>query len=232
MQASSEFDNVRRWSQAAMRAMRILQRIHWDHAVGKQSSALSSPYSVCFQTLPDHWRFIERLGTGNFKTRNLLTSGDFERTDTSKMVVAGWKHSQGDTSGIRASVNLIPLKGRDSTGLRLIAIPETSLERIPATLESIPLTVRTPPIRVFKGQLVHLSGQVRVPIRPAGTLEGVTLSENISGSSLRWYETQGWRKFEVIREVTKDMDLELVLKLHGLGEAQFDNLKVIAYSAR
>jgi hypothetical protein len=230
--ASSELDSVRRWSQAAMRAMRILQRLHWESAVAQQSSPLSSPYTACFQSLPDHWRFIERIGRGNFTTRNLLTSGDFERTDTTQMVAAGWKHAQGELPGIRASVNLIPLKGRDSVGLRLIAIPESNKVEIPVVLDATPLMVSTPPIKVFKGQLVHISGQIRVPVRPAGTLEGVTLGENISGTNLRWGATRGWRKFEVIREVKQDMELELVLKLHGLGEVQFDNLKVVAYRER
>jgi hypothetical protein len=230
--AANELDSVRRWSQAAMRAMRILQRLHWENAVEKQSSALSSPYTVCFQSLPDHWRLIERIGRGEFTTRSLLTSGDFESTDTAQMVSAGWKHAQGELEGIRASVNLIPLKGRDSVGLRLIAIPESNKTEVPVTLETAPLVVRTPPIKIFKGQLVHISGQIRVPVRPVGTLEGVTLSENISNTNLRWTATRGWRKFEAIREVKKDMELELVLKLHGLGEAQFDNLKVVAYRQR
>lgn len=230
--AANELDSVRKSCEAALRAMRILQRVHWENAVAKQSSPLSSPYTVCFQTLPDHWRFVESIGRGEFTTHNLLTTGDFESTDTNQMVAAGWKHAQGEIAGVQASVNLMSFKGRDGVGLRLIAIPETNNTEPLIALDGTPLLVRTPPIKVFKGQLVHISGQVRVPVTPAGTLEGVTLSENVSGTSLRWLETQGWRKFEAIREVEKDMDLELILKLHGLGEAQFDNLKVVAYRHR
>ena len=105
--------------------LRTVQRNYWDHAVKGLSDPVSSPHTVCFQTLPDHWRMITRLGTGELALNaNLLGSGNFE--DAESIFSEGWGHEQVKIPGVRASAELYPLpdRVRGSYCLWLVAAPE------------------------------------------------------------------------------------------------------------
>lgn len=213
--------------QAAMQSIRILQRSHWDAAVSERSSAIASPYTVSFQTLPEHWRFIRRLGTTHFAGyENRLPSGSFENTDTASMIGNGWKNIQGDIEGVRAAAELASLGSQNGFALRLLAVPATSAD-IPVALEGIPIALETPAITLDPGQIVHISGRIRLQARPAASIEGVTVTESLTGSKIRWKKTRGWETFEIIREVKATSDLRLRLTLHGLGEVLFDDLRIV-----
>ncbi len=219
---------VRLQCQAAMQAIRILQRIHWEAAIAEHSSAVASPYTISFQTLPEHWRFVRRVGTTHFAGyENRLPSGDFENTDTTRMIQNGWRNMQGDIEGVRAAAELASLGSQSGFALRLLAIPDTNAG-IPIALEGVPIALETPPVPVTAGQIVHISGRIRIQARPAASIEGVTVTESLTGSKVRWKKTRGWETFEVIREVRTDSDLRLRLTLHGLGEVLFDDLKIVA----
>ena len=224
--------NVRMWSTEALRALRILQRVHWDKAVARQPSPISSPWTVSFNTLPDHWRF-QRQTAGFSRDRgvvqNLLPFGDFENTDTARMIKGGWKHSQGDLPGIRASAVLTRLRGDSGASLRLVAVPDPNQE-IPVLLSGTPISIKTPPMAIKAGEILRVRGRVRVPVSPAGSLEGVTIYEGLTGSRLHWKRTDGWKNFEILREAGEDTEFSLKLALHGLGEARFDDLEVSVWN--
>ena len=218
---------VRLQCQGALQSLRILQRIHWEAAVTERSSAIASPYTISFQTLPEHWRFIRRVGATHFAGyENQLPSGDFENTDTTQMIDNGWRNLQGDIEGVRAAAELASLGRQSGFALRLLAVPDTNAG-IPIALEGVPIALETPPVPVTAGQIVHISGRVRIQARPAASIEGVTVTESLTGSKVRWKKTRGWETFELIREVQTDSDLRLRLTLHGLGEVLFDDLKVV-----
>lgn len=219
---------VRMHAQAALQALRILQRSHWDNAVNERGSAVASPYTTSFQTLPEHWRFVKRIGSSRFADyRNLLPSGNFESTDTTQMIASGWKNMQPEIEGVRAAAELASLGRESGYALRLLAVPATN-SSIPVALERVPIALESPPIPVHAGQIVHVSGRVRIQSRVAATIEGVTVTESLTGSRLRWKQTSGWETFELIREAREDGELRLRLTMHGLGDALFDDLKVVA----
>jgi hypothetical protein len=219
---------VRLQCQGAMQSLRILQRTHWDAAVAERSSAVASPYTVSFQTLPEHWRFVRRVGSAHFAGyENRLPSGNFENTTTAQMIEDGWDNEQDDMDGVRAAAELASLGTRSGFALRLLAVPNTNAQ-VPVALEGLPIALTTPPLPVKAGQIVHISGRLRIQARPAASIEGVTISETLTGSKARWKKTRGWETFELIREVTTDSDLRLRLTLHGLGEVLFDDLKIVA----
>ncbi|NQV23737.1 MAG: hypothetical protein HQ518_05150 [Rhodopirellula sp.] len=219
---------VRLQCQAAMQSLRILQRIHWEAAIAERSSAVASPYTLSFQTLPEHWRFVRRVGTTHFAGyENQLPSGDFENTDTAQMIKDGWTNEQDEIEGVRAAAELASLGSQSGFALRLLAVPNTNAE-IPIALEGIPIALTTPPLPLKAGQIVHISGRIRIQARPAASIEGVTVTESLTGSKVRWKKTRGWETFELIREVKTDSSLRLRLTLHGLGEVLFDDLKIVA----
>jgi hypothetical protein len=219
---------VRLQCQGALQSLRILQRIHWEAAVAERSSAVASPYTISFQTLPEHWRFVRRVGATHFAGyENRLPSGNFENTDTAQMIDNGWRNMQSDIEGVRAAAELASLGSQSGFALRLLAVPDTNAE-IPVALEGIPIALETPPVSVTAGQIVHISGRIRIQARPVASIEGITVTESLTGSKVRWKKTRGWETFELIREVTTDSDLRLRLTLHGLGEVLFDDLKIVA----
>ena len=161
------------------------------------SSPLSSPYTASYQTLPNHWRLIRLIGASPVETpRNLLLTGNFEDTPTGELIDRGWKNTQGDLPGIRAAASLEPTPDRDGSALRLVAVA-VNREEQPQVLTGTPISIQTQPVRVRAGQVVHISGRVRVTREPKATLEGVTLSESLTGARLRWLQTNGWESFEL-----------------------------------
>lgn len=224
--STAEF--VRLQCQGAMQSLRILQRAHWEAAIAERSSAVASPYTVSFQTLPEHWRFVRRVGATHFAGyENRLPSGNFENTTTAQMIKDGWGNQQDDMDGVRAAAELASLGNQSGFALRLLAVPNTNAQ-IPVALEGVPIALTTPSLPVKAGQIVHISGRIRIQARPAASIEGVTITESLTGSKARWKKTRGWETFELIREVTTDSDLRLRLTLHGLGEVLFDDLKIVA----
>jgi hypothetical protein len=211
-----------------MQLLRILQEAYWGDAVhGRMYAAVSSPHTLCFQTLPDHWRMIGRFGRARVEgSRNMLRSGDFEDFDT--LVAEGWKHEQTAIDGVRATAELYPRAHKGSYSLRLVAAPDTGRDA-PVVFHERPVTVISPPVTVYKGQLVYIGGWVKVASPSTANLDGAILYDSLLGpaAALRWRQVADWRKFELVREVTETTELTLTMALTGLGEIRFDDLEII-----
>lgn len=223
------YNEARQHSGEAMKFVRFLQHRHWWFAVQKLSSPVSSPYTICFQTLPDHWRMIRRLGQSRAKMEaNLLLSGDFEDEDT--MIVEGWQHSQSSLDGVRAGAELVQSGREGKYCLRLWAAPVPGHQQL-GSLPHSPVTMTTPPLPVRSGQIVHVSGWVQVVAPVTQSLDGAMLYDSLLGPSgaLRWDTPAEWQRFELIREVHESGDFSLNLVLTGLGDVRFDDLQVVPH---
>lgn len=161
VQLRKRFDEATQSCQSALQTLRILQRAHWEFAVQKLASPVSSPHTLCFQTLPDHWRLIANLGKSATRTSdNLLPHGDFEVLDFATLNQLGWrKLPTAKLDGIRADAQVLNAAGKESRCLRLLAAPETNTDA-PSVVESAPLSISAPPIPVKAGQIIHVSGLV------------------------------------------------------------------------
>ncbi len=226
------FDEAARLSQASMQALRILQRAHWETATLRLNSPIGSPHTLCFQTLPDHWRLVTSLGKSATRDSvNLLPKGDFEVLDFAALSRFGWQKTvSSDLVGVRADALIFAAPGRDSRCLRIFAAPETNTD-VPSIVDTPPISIATPPIPVRAGQILHISGSVRISSPIVGSIEGLTLSDNFTGMTGAWRETQKreWQKIELLREAYQDGEYSLNITLHGIGDVQFDDLKVIAH---
>jgi hypothetical protein len=224
---AERYHDSRLISGEAMQLLRILQQAYWDDAVRRMYAPVSSPHTLCFQTLPDHWRMIARFGRARMEgARNVLRSGDFEDFDT--MVAEGWKHEQTTIEGVRATAELYPRAHKGTYSLRLIAAPDSGKDA-PASVPERPVTVISPAVTVHKGQLVYISGWVKVTAPSQGNLDGAIFYDSLAGpaAALRWRTIADWRKFEVVREVTETTELTVTMALTGLGEIRFDDLEII-----
>ena len=227
-----DFHGARQTSGEAAQSLRILQSAHWYDAIRSLSSPVASPYTASFQTLPDHWRLMAYLGRTRFKNdANILASGDFEDIDT--MIADGWSHTQNNIKGVTAAAELSPMPNGGGYALRLVAVPKIGTEP-PRVVDHHPVTVTTPAMRVSAGQIIHVSGRVRIVGPITGNVDGVMLYDSQSGPrrALRWKKSAGWQQFELLRKVEADGELRLTIALTGLGEAQFDNIRVVPHSPR
>lgn len=223
-----DYDAARLASGNAMQLLRILQRAHWNDAVRRLASPVSSPYAVCFQTLPEHWRMVRRFARSR-PSGNVLASGDFEDIET--MIAAGWKHTQESHPAIRSVAELYPKAKQGSYSLRLVAAPIPGQEP-PAFLAKPSVTVTSPAVAVRRGQIVQISGWARVATPIVGNLDGAVLYDTLGGyrRALRWQAGGGWGRFKLFREVRKDGEFRVTMLLSGMGEIQFDDLQVRIYN--
>lgn len=240
-----EYDLSRGHSAQAMQLLRILQHTYWLDATRNMSSPVSSPHTLCFQTLPDHWRLVRRLGRGSAAAApNLLRSGDFEDQDTMK--VEGWHRVQPAIEGVRATAEQYPLAKSGRHSLRLIAVSSVPDKATvakgksrssrdsappPVLIRERPVTVVSPPVVVRKSQLVYIGGWVKVVAGSGPTSEGAVLYDSIGGpaTALRWRDPQEWKHFEILREVPESGELNITIALTGIGEVLIDDLQVQAY---
>lgn len=222
-----EFHKSRQKSADCMQILRILQHACWMEATSRIYSPVSSPHTLCYQTLPDHWDMVASHGRARHAGgSNLLRSGDFEDIDT--MVAEGWKHEQVEIEGVRAAAELYPKAKQGAYCLRLIATPATGQDP-PTVIGDRPVTVTTPPVTIYKGQIVHISGWVKVAAPSLNNLEGALLYDSLGGSSaaLRWRTKADWQKFDLVREAPETGELTITMALAGLGEICFDDLQII-----
>ena len=231
VQLRKQFDAAARHSQTALQSLRILQKAHWETATHRLKSPTGSPHTLCFQTLPDHWRLVATLGKSTTRaSENLLTKGDFEVLDFPTLSRFGWQSVPTTLpAGVRTAVQVLNATGRDGRCLRLVATPDTNNDP-PNMLDVAPITLTAPPIAVRAGQVLHISGWVRVASAITGSFDGVTLSDNLTGrtGAWHWQEKREWQRFEMLREAYQDGPFALTITLHGLGDVQFADLKVIA----
>lgn len=242
-----DFRTAREKAESSMQLLRILQRAHWNDAIRNLSAPLASPHTICFQTLPDHWRMIGQVGRSAHGETNLLRSGDFEDVDT--MVVEGWKHSQRAPEGVKTKVELFPSSQQGKYSLRLLAAAEKppasdqgkdseknreQTPLAPLVLPEAPVIVTTPQVTVRAGQIVHISGWIRIVTPVTASLDGVMIYENTLGTAgaVRWHQTTGWQRFEILREVRESGPLAITFALTGLGEVNLDDVKVVPHAPR
>lgn len=232
-EAEAEFDagrysDTRRISQRAMAVLRIYQRAHWERAVRGLSSGVSSPYTICFQTLPEHQRLLGRVGNGSMQRENLLKSGEFEDRDT--MFARGWRNPPIEDP----SINVASQLRRRNAVQGDYALHLTAERRTPGPpVDDASIRWISPPVSVYAGQIVHVGGQVFIEKPAAERCDGLLIYETLHGSlgALRWRAPAvdgEWESFQLIREVHESGEMRVVIELRGLGEVSVDDIRVIA----
>ena len=228
---SRDYHAARVQADEALQSLRILQRAHWDDAVRHLTSPAGSPYTLCFQSLPDHWRLVGQLGRSPSRAgRNLLASGGFEDFDT--LVAEAWQHSQSSHESLHSNAELVPGGRKSRYALRLTSVPKAGLEA-PTALAQPPVTVSTPALPVRAGEILHISGWVKIDKPIHASRDGFVISESSLGrtGALRFREPAEWTRFELLREVVASSDWRLTFSLTGLGEVRLDDVQVLAFDA-
>jgi hypothetical protein len=214
--------------QAARKAIGPLEqfkRYRWEQVVTAQNSIATSPFTVAFETLPDHARLVEQLRFLQ-PSDNQLAGGDCE--NLGGMIQQRWRHVERPQTDLKASVALSsnqPHGGRYSLHLQL---QPAKPDEPPGLIETAPLWVTTAPVAVRAQQLIAVRGFIRVPTPIAGSIDGLLILDSIGGESLaeRVGETKGWREFVMYRVAPSDGMFTVTFALSGLGDAWIDDVSI------
>jgi hypothetical protein len=212
-------------AQRATRSLRLIERACWDAAVQGLASPVTSPGAVSFDTLPCHWRLIDRLRGSSFGP-NRLDGGDFE--DINTMLRAGWRYMLQAAPTVQAAVDLKDYAAHSGRlGLRLAVFPNDP-KNPPAAIESPPILFVSPAVQVEAGQLVCIHGWVNVPAAVTGSTDGLMVVDSLSGECLadRIGRTKGWRQFALYRVAPQAGPMCVTFALSGMGEAWLDDVDI------
>ncbi|MGD0518711.1 MAG: hypothetical protein ABSA26_14345, partial [Thermoguttaceae bacterium] len=225
--AARQYDAAKLGADRAMSSLRAVERFYWDEAVdGKKiASMATSPAALDFQTLPCHWRLIDRI-RGSRLSPNLLPGGDFENLDL--MFQAGWRYLKGTGPGVQTAADLMAGSAHGGAlGLRL-SVTADDLKHPPAMLETPPIRFIGPSIMLQAGQIVCIHGWVNVPSPITGSVDGLMIFDSLGGEALadRVGHTAGWQEFALYRIAPQSGTLNVTFALTGLGEAWIDDVAV------
>ncbi|MDA7951025.1 MAG: hypothetical protein MPJ24_06000 [Pirellulaceae bacterium] len=217
--------------QEAQKVIRLCSQIRhrlWKETVAPLPSPLSSPWCNQFATLPNHWQVVDRLRQSRWST-NLLPASDFENLDN--MIRTGWKQYQVPVAGATTSIELssepviqgdyaLHLQVINSSGQNLSTVGQIFRKESPAVVQSAPLVVR-------QGQLLRVSGAVRIVSSMPGKVLSIT--DSITGDSFDYpiSSTQGeWRSFTFYRLAPGDGEFSLWFKQRTTGDVWLDKVTV------
>lgn len=222
---ASDFPGAYREARRTLGTLGRIERARWREAVDGWPSLMTSPFAVTFGTLPQHAEFAELLKQSQ-RHRSQLPAGDMESLEA--MMQAGWTHVKHPLPGVSSSVELSllePRSGRFSLRLKVWADEQPN----PVTaVETAPLWVTTPPVSVPPGQLVCISGWVRVPEPITGSFDGLLIVDSLGGPALaeRVKETMNWQEFTLYRVAPESGQLSVTFALTGFGEAWLDEIRI------
>ena len=228
----ANYDHARVLSRKVLELTRILQRKHWENAIAKLSSPVSSPHTICYSTLPDHWRLLAAIGGRPTHSENLLPTGSFE--SVARMSAARWHNDPAENPEIRAFAELVSYEPAEGDYcLRLVSAPADREASGVPTIDDVPIRMTSPPVMLRRDQIVVFSGRVRVMSPLTGSPDGLMVYDSLKGTvaAQRWsgtVEPGTWQPFALIRRVHQDGPVTLTLELRGFGEVHVDDLQIRA----
>ncbi len=221
----TDFATAYEESQRALRPLRKLMRLDWEHALRGVDHPVSSPFTVAFQSLPQHWKMVREVRTSQ-TLPNLLPTGDFEWP--TPQPPSDWVVQQVTLDEVRLRLDRAaedPKQGRQC--LKLEIVPNDVAAR-PAALERTFLAYHSPKVNLKPGMLVRISGWIKIPKPIEASRDGVLFFDSIGGEALavRLSAATGWRQFSLFRRVPESGQVGVTLALTGLGTVYFDDVRI------
>ena len=212
-------------AERAMRPARMVERGHWEAAIADLPSPISSPLATSFVTLPYEVTFAGRLTQSQFVGTDAL-GGEFESVESLEQT--GWRHQRYTEPGVRSDAEISPETPHYGRGsLRLRARPADA-KQPPGLVESPPIWVMSPETYVAAGELVRVTGWVRVPIEPAGSVDGVLVFDSLGGAELaaRLHQANDWQRVILYRVAPQAGNVRVTIALTGMGEVWIDDFVI------
>lgn len=196
-------------------------------SVGHADGLTSSPLAASYDTLVQHATFLKSILSLS-SSDNRLDGGDFE--DLSNLARSGWLHVSHPLPGVQTRAELSaesPYHGGHCLQLTAVA---ASPDGAPPVLHDAPVWVTSPPMPIRSGQVVEITGWIRVPEPIIGSEGGLEIVDSFGGPELALHvdSTRGWQPFRLLRAAPETTELTVTFALAGLGTASVDAVMVRA----
>ena len=246
---------ARRDARLAMQSLRIVQRSYWSEAVADLPAATASPHTVCFQTLPDHYRMVAALRNrpllpqvaSSSLTSDQLADAAFQPVpggsfdDAQDVDAAGWRRIPVARDDVLGSVDLKPVD-KVPTIVQTSDAPPTGralcLRSRPASARAVdaaPIAGRTmviesPTLAVDAGDAIELTARVLVTAGCRGLIYDEQLAEGqkLGGPlmAVPIVRTDQWQTIRLMRQAPNAADVTFRFELHGCGEMLIDDVRL------
>ena len=215
-------------AERSTRGLRFVGRSLWQEATRYDLHPCMTPVSVSFATLPLYLAAYQRTH-GATLGQNRLPGGNME---IRALQQAGWEAMSHKVDGTFVARNgVAPEAARSGQlGLSLVVAPTTPEDK-PKILETIPLWITTPAMPIRMGEMICVSGWIRIPQPLESTVDGLMIFDSLGGEqlALRFLHTNGeWREFAFYRIVPENSNYYVIFALNGLGEVHLDDIQVSA----
>ena len=215
-------------NQFTVKADQLLCQLRWElwnEAVRFFPSPISSPYCVCFQTLPNHWELVEQMKTGQW-SNNILEGSDFENLGLLQQ--KGWSHQQQPSTEFVSRVELSgdqPHSGNYCLHLSTQTIPDQ--KRIDSNRHPR-VQITTGPVDAKVGTRLRIRGWARVSSQAKPNPGSLLIYDSLGGPTLgdRIQATVGWQEFLLYRAAPRSGPFQVTFRLDGPGEAWIDSLSI------
>jgi len=219
-------------SHVALRVVRAVEDMLWKFTAGQMAlPPASDPFATSIYTLPEHLRFQAALKKATFG-EDLLQTGDFERDGNLDAI--GWQYVPFTTNNLEPSAMLVADARKGRRALELSATPtkragEDKAEA-PPVVEHTRVAMVSPPVAVKEGQIVKISGYVRIPKGMTGSVDGAMVWDSLGGEglALRFTRANEWTPFVLYRPVRANGKVRVHLVATGAGAVQFDDVQIQA----
>jgi hypothetical protein len=163
-------------------------------------SALFSPLDFNVTTIAAE-RQLRGTLTNITQAVPLVGGGEFE--DLQALLSAGWRHQQLAQPGIASAVRLSPDTPHEGTYCLELEVTNTDPDYPVAVVPTSPVWISTPPLTVNSGELVEITGMVRVPEPLIGTVDGLQIIDSLGGPGMaqRILQARDWQPIRIIRAV-------------------------------
>ncbi|MDR2170141.1 MAG: hypothetical protein LBP59_08370 [Planctomycetaceae bacterium] len=213
-------------AERATRGLRVVSRDLLREATRHDLNACMTPVSVSFATLPYYLAAFQRTA-GATLGQNRLAAGDMENVISWQR--NGWSSQRHKVEGIIEQLSISEQAARSGkNGLKIVAKVDGG-ESKPKQIETAPVWVITPPVNVRMGEMICVSGWIRVPAPLESGVDGLTIFDSLGGEALalRFKETGGqWREFAFYRYVPEDANYYVFFALNALGEVNIDDVRI------
>lgn len=216
---------------AASSARRILHQAadQQRERVMHTDDLTSVPLAQSYDTLVQQAQFLNSLGSLRGKD-NLLQGGDFE--DLGLLVQYGWRHVSHEVPDVDAQAELSAVRPYHGNFSLQLSADAKSRKRTASVITDAPVWITSPPMPVTAGQVVEITGWVRVPGSTDRRNTSLQIVDSLGGTELALdvNRTEGWQPFRMIRAVPQPTDVKITFALTGLGTASIDAVMVRALS--
>lgn len=222
--ARNDFPSTQDRSLAAMRSLRRLQARYWFRAIQSLPSATASPHTVCFSTLPDHWRMMSSL-PAEPSADNLLPSGTFD--GASAFADGKWKPISAQPDAWYASAEIARIGS--NAALRMRTLRRNSV-RDSAESDRPALLVQCPEVQVNQGDVLEITARVRLGQGvPTARQTPFLIFDSDLGPEMSVAPRlePSWRTFRIYRQASETGPYRVWLALKGPAEVYVDDLQVV-----